>query len=168
MLKRYEGSAGRPALPAPGMMDVCCWTTGFRVSRGVRVSQVKEDGSGRGGEREREERTVEATPCPAGVKPAVGATAAHLAVDNDAAHPRAVALVAVLAGDTGGLAGDVREQSLDVAPPREIENLLRTPLLRVAMAGFARQPLRQRALDVEPLVARFDGQLLRGLDERRV
>ncbi len=98
-------------------------------------------------------RTVEATPGAAGVEPAVGAAAAHLAVDDDAARPGPWPLWQFLQAE-GQLAGDVGEEGLDVAAALQVELLLGPALLGKAQARLARQPLGQRALDVELAVAR--------------
>lgn len=103
---------------------------------------------------------METTPRTAGVEPTIGAAAAHLAVDDDATGPGSVPLVAVLARDPGGLAGDVGEQGLDVAPPCQVQDLFWTALLGKALAGLAGQPLGEGALDVELAVAGLSRKLL--------
>lgn len=100
----------------------------------------------------------------ASVKPAVGTAATHLAVDDDAAAPWAVALVAVLARHTSFHPGDVRKQGLDVASAAEVEGLLRAALLRMALAGLPRQSFRQGAIQVQAVVSRLLSELLCGLD----
>lgn len=100
----------------------------------------------------------------ASVEPAVGTATTHLAVDDDAAVPWAVALVAVLARHTGFHPGDVRKQGLDVASAGEVEGLLRAALLRMALAGLPRQSFRQGAVQVQAVVSRLLGELLCGLD----
>jgi hypothetical protein len=79
-----------------------------------------------------------------------------------------MALVAILAGDTSRLAGDVGEQGLDVAPTRQVEDLLGAALLGKALAWFARQPLSKGALDVEVDISRLPRKLLCRLEHGRV
>ena len=79
---------------------------------------------------------MKAAPGTASIEPTVCTAAAHLAVDNDATGPWAVALVTILAGDTSGLASDVGKQGFDIAPPRQVEDLLWPALLGEALAGL--------------------------------
>ena len=76
--------------------------------------------------------------------------------------------VAVLAGNSRRLASDVGKQGLDVAPPRQVQTLLRSALVGDPLPWFARQSLRKRALDVEVLVTRFPREFLRHLDQGRL
>ena len=92
--------------------------------------------------------TMKAAPRTTRVEPTIRTATTHLAVDNDATSPRAVALVAVLAGHPCGLAGDVGKQRLNVAPPSKVESLLRPALLGKTLTRLTRQPLGERALDV--------------------
>ncbi len=101
---------------------------------------------------------MEAAAGAARVEPAVCAAAAHLAIDDDTADPRAMPFMAVLAGQAGGLAGDVGEQGLDVAAAAEVELLVRAALLGEAAADLAGEALGQGALDVEIRVARLEGE----------
>ena len=111
---------------------------------------------------------MEATTRAAGVEPTISTAPTHLPIDHDTASPRPMALVAILARSRRQLARDVRIQRLDVAPPREVELLLRPPLLRDAQARLASQPLGQPAVDVERPVPGLARHLLGGLDEARV
>ncbi len=129
----------------------------------------KKGGAGRaGGGLTQRRRTVERAPGARGVKPAVGAAAAHLAVDDDAGVPGPVALVAVLAGDGGQLAGNMGKEGLNVATAAEVQHLLGPALLGQPHAGLARQPLRQRALDDHRAVPGLLRQHLRRRRRRRV
>lgn len=111
---------------------------------------------------------MEAAPRTARIEPAVGATTAHLTIDDDAARPRAVAFVAIFAGNPRGLASNVGEQGLDVAPARQVESLLGPALVGEALAGLACQPLGKSALDVEVAVPGVPREVLGGLDHGRV
>jgi hypothetical protein len=71
--------------------------------------------------------------------------------------------VAVLAGHPRGLAGDVGKQRLNIAPPSKVESLLWPALLGKALAGLTRQPLGERALDVELAVPGVPSEFLGGL-----
>lgn len=104
------------------------------------------------------------TPRARRVEPAIGATATHLSIDNYATGPRAVTLVTVLTRLRRFLAGNVREQSLNVAPPRQVQHLFRTALLGKAHARLAGQSLRQCAFDGNVLVAGLLGKVLGGMD----
>ena len=112
--------------------------------------------------------TMEAAPRTARIEPTVGATTAHLTIDDDAARPRAVAFVAIFAGNPRGLASNVGEQGLNVAPARQVESLLGPALVGEALAGLACQPLGKSALDVEVAVPGVPREVLGGLDHGRV
>lgn len=107
---------------------------------------------------------MKAAPSTTSVEPTIGTATTHLAVDDDAASPWAMALVAVLAGHSRGLASDVGKQCLDVAPTGEVEGLLWPALLGKALARLAGQPLGERALDVEVAVPRVPGEFICGLN----
>jgi hypothetical protein len=55
----------------------------------------------------------------------------------------------VVARARGQVARDLREQRLDVAAAHHVEVLVRLALVGVALAGLARQPLREGAVDLE-------------------
>lgn len=107
---------------------------------------------------------MKAAPRTTSIEPAICTATTHLAVDDDATSPWAVALVAVLARHPRGLAGDVGKQRLDVAATCEVESLLGPALLGQALAGLARQPLGEGALDVELAVPGLPCEFLGGLD----
>ena len=113
-------------------------------------------------------RTVERTPSSGGIEPAIGTTTTHLAIDDDAGVPRTVALVAILAGNGGQLAGNMGEEGLHVAAAAEVEDLFRAPLRCEAHAGLTGQALGQRALDDDRAVPGLLGQDLSGSRRRPV
>lgn len=111
---------------------------------------------------------MKATSRAAGIEPAIGTTAAHLAIHHNAAVPGAVALVAVLTRGGGKVAGDMGKEGFDVAPSREVELLLRSALMGEPQARFSRETLRETAVDIEGSVARVPRHLFCGLDETGV
>lgn len=102
------------------------------------------------------------TPRTAGVEPAVGAAATHLAVIDDARGPGPVALVAVLAGPGGLFARDVSQQGLDVATSFDVELLVGTTLDGVAQGGLAGELLAEGAVDLDGASVGRDDDLLAG------
>lgn len=108
------------------------------------------------------EHTVEAASCSARIKPAIGTTPTHLTIDNDTASPWAMAFVAVFAGNTSLLSGNMSKESLDVATSRQVKDLLRTSLVGVPVSRLTSQSLCQSAFYIEISVARFVGQILGG------
>lgn len=76
--------------------------------------------------------------------------------------------VTILARLGRQVAGYVRKQGLDVAPPLQVQLLFRAPLVRETHAGFAREPLGQGALNREAVIARFHGKFLCRLHHLRI
>lgn len=83
-----------------------------------------------------------------GIKPAISATTAHLAIHHDAARPWTVALVTVFAGNASWLTSNVSKQSFNIASTSQVQHLLRASLLGHTMTWLTSQPLGEGAFDV--------------------
>lgn len=105
---------------------------------------------------------MEGTSCTARVEPAIGAAAAHLAIDNYTLSPRAMAFVAVFTWRRGYFASNMCKEGLDVASPLKIENLLHATLLGMAHAGLAGEALTHGTID-NKVIATLACHLLGGL-----